>query len=380
MMRPWALPVSLVLCGAAVAASPFRAGEPVPGAAVLLAFLPLAAVASPLVLPRSSGLAQARRRSAADGRPIVFWRPGCVYCLRQGARLGRDARRPHRVDIWRDPEGAAAVREADGGDETVPTVLADGRTRTDPGPAWVRALSRRAWPPGAAYRRRALPLGTAAAHCFRPARRTAGRTEAGRSPSVVPQHKGAVRPSRPEGVTPGEAPALHGAPSRPRRDEKYGPATESVHSARTAASGGRLEVSGPVEGAVPESVAGPLFRKGVTTLSVTGPAHHAVMHSLGAPQHRPRSAFPPDPSSPPREGAMRSRQVMTVAVLAAVLAWSTVMTVLGQLAAVGALLPSLGLLIQQIVSAFGTPGTRPGTPATAPATATVPAGSEEPTR
>ncbi|MDP9679545.1 MULTISPECIES: hypothetical protein [Streptomyces] len=77
---------------------------------------------------------------------------------------------------------------------------------------------------------------------------------------------------------------------------------------------------------------------------------------------------------------MRSRQVMTVAVLAAVLAWSTVMTVLGQLAAVGALLPSLGLLIQQIVSAFGTPGTRPGTPATAPATATVPAGSEEPTR
>ncbi|GGU24518.1 hypothetical protein GCM10010259_13670 [Streptomyces daghestanicus] len=56
------------------------------------------------------------------------------------------------------------------------------------------------------------------------------------------------------------------------------------------------------------------------------------------------------------------------------------MTVLGQLAAVGALLPSLGLLIQQIVSAFGTPGTRPGTPATAPATATVPAGSEEPTR
>ncbi|WP_190076838.1 glutaredoxin domain-containing protein [Streptomyces daghestanicus] len=144
MMRPWALPVSLVLCGAAVAASPFRAGEPVPGAAVLLAFLPLAAVASPLVLPRSSGLAQARRRSAADGRPIVFWRPGCVYCLRLRARLGRDARRPHRVDIWRDPEGAAAVREADGGDETVPTVLADGRARTDPGPAWVRALSPRA--------------------------------------------------------------------------------------------------------------------------------------------------------------------------------------------------------------------------------------------
>ncbi|TGZ12332.1 hypothetical protein DV517_74270 [Streptomyces sp. S816] len=49
---------------------------------------------------------------------------------------------------------------------------------------------------------------------------------------------------------------------------------------------------------------------------------------------------------------MTSKQVMTTAVLAAVLARSTVMTVLGQLAAVAALLPSLGLFVQQIVSAF----------------------------
>ncbi|MFB7599365.1 hypothetical protein [Streptomyces sp. NPDC056160] len=49
---------------------------------------------------------------------------------------------------------------------------------------------------------------------------------------------------------------------------------------------------------------------------------------------------------------MTSKQVMTVAVLATVLAWSTVMTVLGHLAAVAALLPSLGLLVQQIVAAF----------------------------
>ncbi|MFB6790254.1 hypothetical protein ACFCWT_26735 [Streptomyces olivaceus] len=75
---------------------------------------------------------------------------------------------------------------------------------------------------------------------------------------------------------------------------------------------------------------------------------------------------------------MNSRQVMTVAILAAVLAWSTVMTVLGELAAVAALLPSLGLLIQQIVSALtGGPGTRAGTAPVASPTA-VPAGSEEP--
>ncbi|MEV8547948.1 hypothetical protein [Streptomyces sp. NPDC051572] len=56
---------------------------------------------------------------------------------------------------------------------------------------------------------------------------------------------------------------------------------------------------------------------------------------------------------------MTGKQVMTVAVLAAVLAWSTVMTVLGQYAAVAALLPSLGLLIQQIVAALGGTDTRP---------------------
>ncbi|WP_217555024.1 hypothetical protein [Streptomyces sp. GbtcB6] len=102
---------------------------------------------------------------------------------------------------------------------------------------------------------------------------------------------------------------------------------------------------------------------------------------------------------------MTNRQMMTVAVLAAVLVWSTVMTVLGQLAAVAALLPSLGLLVQQIGAALGGPGgTNPGQGPTPPAPAlpasvlpasvlpaptppapaapspAVPAGSEEPSR
>ncbi|MCL3998142.1 hypothetical protein [Streptomyces lavenduligriseus] len=57
---------------------------------------------------------------------------------------------------------------------------------------------------------------------------------------------------------------------------------------------------------------------------------------------------------------MTSKQVMTVAVLATVLAWSTVMTVLGYLAAAVALLPSLGLLVQQSVAAFSGVGARRG--------------------
>ncbi|MGW3956030.1 hypothetical protein ACWEKM_35150 [Streptomyces sp. NPDC004752] len=80
---------------------------------------------------------------------------------------------------------------------------------------------------------------------------------------------------------------------------------------------------------------------------------------------------------------MTARQVMTAVVLAAVLTWSTVMTVLGQLAAVAALLPSLGLLIQQTVSALSGTDTRSrscttsasaaGSPASAPDRAEEPA-------
>lgn len=138
MMRPWILPVLFVLCGSAVAAGTALNGSPGAAAALLLVFTLLAAVNSPLAFPRSIGAPEARRRSEADGRPVVYWRPGCQYCLRLRIRLGRSAHRLHWVDIWRDPEGAAAVRAANGGDETVPTVVVAGRPHTNPDPAWVR--------------------------------------------------------------------------------------------------------------------------------------------------------------------------------------------------------------------------------------------------
>ncbi|MBD0674629.1 glutaredoxin domain-containing protein [Streptomyces sp. CBMA156] len=138
MMRAWKLPLVLVLCGAAVAGGQAFGGSP--GAAVLylLLFAGLAGVHSPLVFPKSPGAREAQRRSAADGRPVVYWRPGCRYCLRLRLRLGRTARQLHWVDIWRDPEAAALVRAANGGDETVPTVVVNGRPHTNPDPAWVR--------------------------------------------------------------------------------------------------------------------------------------------------------------------------------------------------------------------------------------------------
>ncbi|MGW8598125.1 glutaredoxin domain-containing protein [Streptomyces sp. NPDC055893] len=143
MMRLWAVPILLVLCGSAVATGLLRNERPGEAVALLVLFLLLAVTNSPLIFPRSIGAREAQRRSAEDGRPIVFWRPGCVFCLRLRVRLGRRARRMYWVDIWRDEEGAAVVRAANYGNETVPTVLIEGRPHVNPDPAWVREQLRR---------------------------------------------------------------------------------------------------------------------------------------------------------------------------------------------------------------------------------------------
>ncbi len=137
-MRRWTLSLLFVAVGLAIAVRRVGDGEPGTGVVWAVVFFVLAVAVSPLVFPRSVGAAEARRRSAEDGRPIVYWRPGCQYCLRLRFRLGRAARRAHWVDIWRDPEGAADVRAITGGDETVPTVVVAGRPQVNPDPAWLR--------------------------------------------------------------------------------------------------------------------------------------------------------------------------------------------------------------------------------------------------
>ncbi|MER6154061.1 glutaredoxin domain-containing protein [Streptomyces sp. NPDC001868] len=138
MTRAWILPMVLVLCGSALAMGQISKGHPGTAAALLLVFLALAGVNSPLIFPKSIGVREAQRRSVADGRPVVFWRPGCMYCMRLRIRLGRSARQLYWVNIWRDPAGAAVVRAANDGNETVPTVVVAGQPHTNPDPDWVR--------------------------------------------------------------------------------------------------------------------------------------------------------------------------------------------------------------------------------------------------
>ncbi|GAA3344510.1 hypothetical protein GCM10020358_48090 [Amorphoplanes nipponensis] len=130
MLRRWGLAGLLLVLGALLW---------VTGGSVFffLAFALLAAFVSPALFPRSLTAAEAQRRSATDGRAIVYWRPGCPFCVRLRATLGGAARRAHWVDIWRDPEGAAAVRAVADGNETVPTVVLAGTPYVNPDPRWL---------------------------------------------------------------------------------------------------------------------------------------------------------------------------------------------------------------------------------------------------
>ncbi len=91
---------------------------------------------------------EAQQRLVAAGVPVVYWRPGCPYCVRMRLALSRAglARDVSWVDVWSDAEGAAYVRDLNDGSETVPTViLPDGSAVTNPPPqGLVEAISRAA--------------------------------------------------------------------------------------------------------------------------------------------------------------------------------------------------------------------------------------------
>ena len=140
MARRWGLSIGSFVLALLFGVTSLAGGNVGSAVALFLFFFVVAVIVSPRAFPKSVTDAEARARSAEDGRPIVYWRPGCPFCMRLRAALGRRANRLHWVDIWADPAGAASVRAVADGNETVPTVITSDAAMVNPRPEVVRAL------------------------------------------------------------------------------------------------------------------------------------------------------------------------------------------------------------------------------------------------
>ena len=70
----------------------------------------------------------------------MYTTPWCGYCKRLKGQLGREDITFDEVDIEQVPEAADIVEKANGGNQTVPTlVYSDGTAMTNPSLAQIKA-------------------------------------------------------------------------------------------------------------------------------------------------------------------------------------------------------------------------------------------------
>lgn len=69
----------------------------------------------------------------------MYWRPGCGFCMGLQRDLDAMGIAWRGVNIWDDPEGAAFVRQANRGNELVPTVVVGDKTLSNPSASQVQA-------------------------------------------------------------------------------------------------------------------------------------------------------------------------------------------------------------------------------------------------
>lgn len=68
-----------------------------------------------------------------NGSFVMFTTPWCGYCIRLQGQLNREGVEYSVVNIEKDPASADVVMKANGGNQTVPTLLySDGTTQTNP--------------------------------------------------------------------------------------------------------------------------------------------------------------------------------------------------------------------------------------------------------
>ncbi len=71
---------------------------------------------------------------------VLYSTPWCGYCHRLKSQLQREGIDFTEVDIEQDPDAARIVEQANGGNQTVPTlVFSDGSALTNPSVAEVKA-------------------------------------------------------------------------------------------------------------------------------------------------------------------------------------------------------------------------------------------------
>jgi mycoredoxin len=74
-----------------------------------------------------------------SGSFTMYSTPWCGYCHRLKSQLDREGIAFDTVDIEQDPEAAKIVESANGGNQTVPTlVFSDGTALTNPSLAQVK--------------------------------------------------------------------------------------------------------------------------------------------------------------------------------------------------------------------------------------------------
>lgn len=76
-----------------------------------------------------------------SGSFTMYTTPWCGYCHRLKSQLDREGIIDYKVvDIEQDPSAALIVEQANGGNQTVPTlVYADGSAQTNPSVVQVKA-------------------------------------------------------------------------------------------------------------------------------------------------------------------------------------------------------------------------------------------------
>ncbi|MFD6952817.1 NrdH-redoxin [Nocardiopsis sp. TSRI0078] len=77
--------------------------------------------------------------STATEQFTMYTTPWCGYCKRLKSQLAREGITGREVNIEENPEAAELVMEANGGNQTVPTlVFTDGAAMTNPSLAQVK--------------------------------------------------------------------------------------------------------------------------------------------------------------------------------------------------------------------------------------------------